>query len=124
MTKNRDNEALRPPPSHARARSHSPSSRPPPYPRPPERKVALVVGRHGVGLAIATELAKTMDVVITFGHDAEGAEKVAHKIQALEDVRNCSPSGAFNSKSRFSCIGPSQECIEDGQVRAQTRKWK
>lgn len=74
MSKNLSNQAHRPSPS--------------PSPRPSEkRKVALVVGRYGVGLAIATELAKTMDVAITFGHNAEGAERVAHEILAREDVR-------------------------------------
>ncbi len=59
----------------------------------PERKVALVVGLYGAGSAIATELAKSMDVVITYRKNVEAAERLAHQIQAQKDVRQLFPTG-------------------------------
>ena len=86
------------------SRTESSPSPLPPYEGKQDKKAALVVGRYGVGSAIATELAKTMDVVITYGHDAGRAKKVTHRILARDDVRQPfnSPSGALNSKHQFS----------------------
>ncbi len=79
----------------------------------PERKVALVVGLYGAGSAIATELAKSMDVVITYRKNVEAAERLAHQIQAQKDVRRLFPTGIRRIVLvDFSCKVPSKNKLK------------